>query len=94
MNKTQTNKTQERKSGEEVRILLFVLAIAMILLLSGCANKEQLVKVEYQDVYVPIRCNAQMPNKPKFNADDLNSAKELLIYYKQTEELLKRCIDE
>lgn len=75
--------------------ILFILSLLMILLLSGCAsnNKNLVVKTEYKDVYVPIRCEADMPPKPNFNHLEPKSAGELINYYLLVEDMLKGCID-
>ena len=69
----------------------FFLAIVAILVFAGCASKEpQIVtKIEYQDVLVPIRCINKMPNKPKYDYEDIQTARDLMEYYKTCEELLK-----
>ena len=62
--------------------------------LCGCSSKpEIIVKTQYQDVYVPVACIDKMPTKPKFNKDDLASAKELMGYFLTCEELLKGCVN-
>ncbi|QKG29201.1 hypothetical protein [Campylobacter sp. RM16187] len=40
---------------------------------------------------VPIRCINKMPNKPKYDYEDIQTARELMEYYKTCEELLKGC---
>ena len=69
------------------------LAVICVLTLAGCAGKEPTVitKTEYKDVFVPIRCINKMPNKPKYDYENMQSAKELMRYYKTCEELLKGC---
>ncbi|EEF14050.1 hypothetical protein CAMRE0001_2436 [Campylobacter rectus RM3267] len=71
----------------------FFLTMIAIFLFAGCASKEpQIVtKIEYQDVLVPIRCINKMPNKPKYDYEDIQTARELMEYYKTCEELLKGC---
>ncbi|MCI6988817.1 MAG: hypothetical protein MR902_04500 [Campylobacter sp.] len=60
----------------------------MVCFLSGCASKERVV---YQDVYVPIKCPAKMPEKPK-NKRSFESHKALMVYFLECESLLKECI--
>nr|DAP98188.1 MAG TPA: hypothetical protein [Caudoviricetes sp.] len=37
---------------------------------------------------VPIRCINKMPNKPKYGHENIQTARELIKYYKTCEELL------
>ncbi|EJP75606.1 hypothetical protein [Campylobacter sp. FOBRC14] len=75
-----------------MKILVFLL-LAMFFI--GCAAKPEVItRIQYQDVYIPVRCQAKMPEKPKFDKKDLQSARALAVYYRQVEILLKRCIDE
>ncbi len=68
-------------------------AMIAIFVFAGCASKEpQIVtKIEYQDVLVPIRCINKMPNKPKYDYEDIQTARDLMEYYKTCEEILKSC---
>ena len=72
------------------------LAVICVLTLAGCASKDPqvIIKTEYKDVLVPIRCINKMPNKPKYDYENMQSAKELMRYYKTCEELLKGCVNE
>lgn len=72
------------------------LAVICVLTLAGCASKDPqvIIKTEYKDVFVPIRCINKMPVKPKYDYENMQSAKELMQYYKTCEELLKGCADE
>lgn len=78
------------------KLVKFFLAIVAILVFAGCASKEpQIVtKIEYQDVLVPIRCINKMPNKPKYNHEDMQTARKLMEYYKTCEELLRGCVSQ
>lgn len=75
-----------------MKILVFLF---LVLFFTGCSAKPEVItKTQYQDVYVPVRCQVKMPEKPKFDKKDLQSARALAVYYRQVEILLKRCIDE
>ncbi|MDU6827738.1 hypothetical protein [Campylobacter sp.] len=75
-----------------MKILVFLF---FALFFIGCAAKPEIItRTQYQDVYIPVRCQAKMPEKPKFDKKDLQSARALAVYYRQVEILLKRCIDE
>ena len=59
----------------------------------GCSSKPEIItKTQYQDVYVPVRCQAKMPEKPKFDKKDMQSARALAVYYRQVEALLMECV--
>ena len=66
------------------------------LFFGGCASKEPqiITKTVYQEVRTPVACIEKMPEKPKFEANDPQSARELMEYFKTCEELLKGCANE
>ena len=73
-----------------MKILAFLL---FALFFAGCATKPEIItKTQYQDVYIPVRCQAKIPEKPKFDKKDLGSAKALAVYYRQVEALLMECV--
>jgi len=67
-----------------------------VLFFSGCASKEPqiITRTVYQEVKTPVACLTKMPEKPKFEANDPQSARELMEYFKACEELLKGCVDD
>lgn len=73
-----------------MKILAFLL---FALLFVGCSAKPEVItKTIYKDVYVPVKCQVKMPKKPKFEPENLSSAKELAVYYRQVEALLMECV--
>lgn len=68
-------------------IFFFILAIAVMSV--GCSTKVVTIK---EPLYIPTRCEVSMPQKPEFNALNLNSAKEIVEYHKEIEALLEICI--
>ena len=73
---------------------LIVSSLIVVFFMAGCASKhEVIVKTQYQDVFIPVACIKQMPVKPKFNPNNLQSAKELMGYFLTCEELLKGCVN-
>ena len=73
---------------------LIISSLIVAFFIVGCSSKpEVIVKTQYQDVYVPIACIKEMPIKPKFSPENLESAKELMGYFLTCEELLKGCIN-
>nr|DAS37950.1 MAG TPA: protein of unknown function (DUF4972) [Caudoviricetes sp.] len=76
-----------------IRFILFLIGLALCVSLSGCAKQEPLIRTEYKDVLVPIKCKASLPAKPKFDSSNMQSAVELAKYYQTCEALLKECVD-
>ncbi|WP_298086151.1 hypothetical protein [uncultured Campylobacter sp.] len=70
--------------------------IILAIIFCGCSSKEPqiITKTVYQEVKTPVACLAKMPEKPKFEANNPQSARELMEYFKTCEELLKGCADE
>lgn len=78
----------------KLKKLFVTLILSIILILSGCASKKEiLVKTEYKEVKIPVKCSLKIPAKPKFN-NDFKSAKELSKYYLETERIAKLCTGE
>ena len=74
-----------------IRFFLFLIGLALCVSLSGCAKQEPLIRTEYKDVLIPIKCKASLPAKPKFDSSNMQSAVELAKYYQTCEALLKEC---
>lgn len=73
-----------------MRILVFFMAL--ILLFSGCADKQAPeLSVVYKEKYMPVRCNAKMPDKPKDDGK-FETHKAKMIYYRDCEKKLKQCL--
>ena len=73
---------------------LIISSLILPFVLVGCSSKpEVIVKTQYQDVYVPVACIKEMPKKPKFSPENLESAKELMGYFLTCDELLKGCVN-
>ena len=73
-----------------IRISLFCL---FALILTGCAVKPQTSEphIIYKEKYVPVRCNAKMPQKPK-NDGTFETDKKIAVYYRDCEKKLKQCL--
>ncbi len=84
------------KAVRAVRNFRTAALIASGLLLAGCAGKDPqvIIRTEYKDVFVPIRCINKMPNKPKYDHENMQTARELMQYYKTCEELLRGCVSQ
>ncbi|AQW80789.1 hypothetical protein [Campylobacter pinnipediorum] len=72
---------------------LMLICFLLVLILSGCANDVKNIEPRYiyKDVYVPIKCQASMPQKPK-NDRSFESHKQIMLYLLECERLLKECL--
>jgi len=61
--------------------------------LAGCIPKT-VIKIEYRDVLVPVRCQAEAPLRPTYNPDPVMGVVDILEYCEKLEVLLKTCIGE
>lgn len=76
-------------------VMVYFIILSLIVIFAGCSSKPQvIVKTQYQEVVVPVKCLTQMPLKPTYRVDDLNSATELAKYYNEVEILLQGCVNE
>lgn len=57
--------------------------------LSACASKP-LVKIETKEVYIPVKCDLELPTKPLENGS-FESHKQIAVYYKKMEQIAKDC---
>jgi hypothetical protein len=69
---------------------LVLISCFFALAFSGCTTKTQTEYV-YKDVYVPVKCNATIPLKPK-NDGSFEADKQKMIYFLKVESLLKECV--
>jgi putative lipoprotein len=84
----------QQVKNKEMRAFIFAILVTIIVLLGGCASKPEIItKVEYQEKVIPVKCNATIPEKPFYDSSDLQSAKDLSIYYSRVEAALKGCVD-
>ena len=68
----------------------FISLLTLSLIFSACASS---VQVQTKEVFIPVKCNLQMPKKPKENGS-FESHKALGIYFLEVESRLKACIGE
>ncbi len=73
---------------KKLKKTLFI-AFLLLLTLAGCASKP-IVRIDTKEVFIPIKCNLTLPNKPKEDGS-FQSHKELLIYYLEVESIAKDC---
>lgn len=92
MDKNYQKELARHKREYIIRFILFLIGLALCVSLSGCATKPApMVRTEYKDVLVPIKCKVSLPAKPKFDSSNMQSAVELAKYYQTCEALLKEC---
>ncbi|AJC90799.1 hypothetical protein MWJ18_000051 [Campylobacter lari] len=70
--------------------ILYIKLLILPFVLSACANKDILIKTEFSEVKIPVKCPLKLPLKP-LNKGDLASAKELSKYYLEIESIAKTC---
>ena len=70
------------------KILQKTYLISLSLIFSACASS---VQVQTKEVLIPIKCNLEIPKKPKENGS-FESHKALGIYFLEVERTLKDCI--
>lgn len=61
----------------------------------GCSVKEPevVIKTQYEEKYVPVRCIETMPTKPVWDSNRTSYSYEMLFrYYETVERLLKGCV--
>ena len=68
--------------------LIFLISLSLIF--GACASKP-IVQVQTKEVLIPIKCNLEMPKKPKENRS-FESHKALGIYFLEVESTLKDCL--
>lgn len=79
----------------KAREITFYLILTSVILLSGCSTKPEIItRTEYQNVYMPVKCEVDMPTKPNFDENNLDSAKGIAKYYQEVERLLMECVNE
>ena len=73
-----------------IRIWIFCL---FALIFAGCAAKPQTSEphIIYKEKYVPVKCNAKIPVKPK-NDGTFETDKKIAVYYRDCEKKLKQCL--
>lgn len=74
----------------QVKISLLVILFCLV----GCSSKEPeiVVRTEYQEKKVPIRCINHMPTKPVWDTSNPSYSYDLLLrYYELVEKLLEKC---
>lgn len=69
---------------------MFCLAL-LALWFGGCASKP-MVKVEIQEVLVPIKCDVEIPQRPKRQMELVENIRAIALYAEKLEIALKECV--
>jgi hypothetical protein len=72
--------------------------IKLTILITFCAAftglncvPRTVIKTEYVEVKVPVRCNVTIPPRPTYNSDPVMGVIDVLEYTEKLETLLKAC---
>lgn len=71
------------------KFILSVFLTFFALSFSACATKP-IVKIQTQEVLIPVKCNLELPPKPQENGS-FESHKALAKYYLEVEQIAKDC---
>ncbi len=69
-----------------ISVVIFVVALVIF---SGCTPKTI---TQYEQVYIPIKCDVNIPQKPNDTKDEVKNNLLIINYVKQLEQALKRCM--
>lgn len=88
--RTNLQRNLTKQSLKSFRNSLFTTFLALFVLsFSACATKP-IVKIQTQEVLIPIKCNLEIPPKPQENGN-FASHKALAKYYLEVEQIAKDC---
>lgn len=93
LSKINREKTVRKDKAQFYHIGLGVVFFFLSLFLFGCSAKEQVVyKQDIKEVYIPVKCNIDMPVKPAPAGDTVKDNINIIAYSKEVEQALKACI--
>lgn len=84
----------DKISSKEMILAIFIVLFVFLaaFLLGGCATKEvPVVKIQKQEVLVPIKCEIKKPQKPIFSDNVISNVADLAEYAKKLEIALNKC---
>ena len=87
--RTNLQKNFTKQSLKSFKNYLFTAFLALFTL-SFSACSKPLYKIQTKEVLIPVKCNLELPSKPKENGS-FESHKELAVYYKEVEQIAKDC---
>lgn len=71
------------------KLILSAFLALFVLSFTACATKP-IVKIQTQEVLIPVKCNLELPPKPQENGS-FESHKSLAKYYLEVEQIAKDC---
>lgn len=71
------------------KLILSAFLAIFALSFTACATKP-IVKIQTQEVFIPVKCDLQLPPKPQENGS-FESHKALAKYYLEVEQIAKDC---
>lgn len=91
--KINRDKEVRANKAQFYHIGLGVVFFFLSLFLFGCSAKEQVVyKQDIKEVYMPVKCNVDVPRKPAPAGDTVKDNINIIAYSKEVEQALKACI--
>ena len=69
---------------------LVLVAFLAIFALTFSACSKPIYKIQTQEVFIPVKCDLELPQKPKENGS-FKSHKALAKYYLEMEQIAKDC---
>ena len=88
--RTNLQKHFTKQSLKSFRNSLFATFLALFVLnFSACATKP-ILKIQTQEVLIPVKCNLELPPKPQEDGS-FESHKALAKYYLEVEQIAKDC---
>lgn len=82
------NLTKKSLKSSFINFLFIVLLALFTLSFSACS--KPIVKIQTQEVFIPVKCNLELPPKPQENGS-FESHKALAKYYLEVEQIAKDC---
>lgn len=93
LSKINREKTARKNKAQFYHIGLGVVFFFLSLFLFGCSAKEQVVyKQNTKEVFIPVRCQVEIPAKPAPTGDTVKDNINITAYSKEVEQALKACI--
>ena len=93
ISKINREKTARKNKAEFYHIGLGILFFFLALFLFGCSAKDKVIyKQNIKEVYIPVRCDVKMPNRPVHSGSTVKDNINIISYTLEVEQALKACI--
>lgn len=69
----------------------FLLALFIFMGCSSHLSRDPSIKVIYQEVQVPVKCGIELPDKPKYDSDIIQSTINILEYIEKLTAAIEVC---